>query len=175
VDVGYEAADDLEAVIAQAIGDLRALRDVRGARLRPVRLQALLRDVLEGDPALAGGGIPYPNPDLTRLTGGQGVREIATVAAVTGGAKSVFMGQAFRTAGGYGPVLLVSNEMATLTYAQRLMAAEAEVNMLRVRDPEQRTDDDTRAMGRAMATLSRAGDLFLLDGVFTVAQLRSTT
>jgi replicative DNA helicase len=52
------------------------------------------------------------------------------------------------------------------------MASEAKVSIVKVRDPERRTDDDTRAMARAMATLSRAGDLFLLDGVFTVSQLR---
>jgi replicative DNA helicase len=130
--------------------------------------------VLEGDPTITGGPvIPYFHPDLTRLLAGMAAAEIIAISAVTGGAKSVAMTQSFRTAGAYGPALLASNEMTTITYAQRIMAAEAGVNIVRVRDPHQRTDDDSRALGHAVASLSRAGDLFLLDGVFSVTQLRT--
>ncbi|HKX17144.1 MAG TPA: replicative DNA helicase [bacterium] len=176
------ARDDPERALAEITVGVREIRRFASPERKPVPVEDILPrvfDEMQRASELPPGevpGVPYGFPDIDEATGGQQPGEIVVITAPTGRGKSALVGRMWVTAGQRrGPALMCSNEMPGVQYGQRLLAAEANVDTVRLRNPRLLSDADETRLSRAMGVLAEPKRrLFLQEGVFTPEHVRSS-
>lgn len=142
-----EIAEDARQVLDQAV-----LEQSRSAALR---IGDLMQDVLEVAENGASRGLPSPWPDVDELTRGLKPGRLVVIGARPGVGKSLFGANlAAHVASRFGHLAYVSSlEMDRVEYGQRVLSAEAKVDLTKL-DNGTLNDADWERIARANAVMS---------------------